>query len=223
MKMNPRFYVLVLLGLIVSAGCSALPGLRVLTGEDSAEAAAQAVELTQLVMGDKSNTTDPSLSAAADRIEQATGGTIDIIQIGKIEADDVFQVDLLWNPDNLGENSTAADVYDALRRVNEVIWQGTMQESQGSDMIYINSLAPIQISTLDRGTSFTAVIQFKFQISRADAIVYLSHRPNDLQDFVDLIVDGKMIFEVPEQQELYTGQPNHPVFMLAAMQAAASE
>lgn len=218
MKNFPRFYVIVLLGLLFSAGCSALPGLRVLTGEDSAETAAQAVELTELVMGDKSGATDPSLMAAADRIEQANGGTIDIVQIGKNEELDVFQVDLLWNPDNLTPESGVAEIYDTLRRVNELTWQGTMNESQGSDVIYVNVLSPLQVSTLDTGNSFIAFVQFKFQIPRADAITYLAQRPNTVQDFVNLIVDGKMIFDSP-QQELYTGLPNHPVFMLAAMQA----
>jgi hypothetical protein len=220
MKITPRFYTLLLIGLLVSTGCSALPGLRVLTGQDSAEnVSSQVIEQTNLVMGDKSGTTDPSLTAAADRIEQANGGTIDIIQIGRNEAQDVFEVDLLWSPDNLTAESTTADVYDTLRRFVELTWQGTMQESQGSDMIYVNVLSPIPVTTLDSGSTFIAQVNFKLQIPRSEAISYLSHRPNDVQDFVNLIADGKMIFDSPTQQELYEGTPNHPVFMLAAMQA----
>jgi hypothetical protein len=219
MKINTRFYSLLAVGLMLTAGCSAMPGLRVLTGQDSPEnVASQVIEQTDLVMGDKSGVTDPSLTAAADRIELANGGTIDIVQIGRNAAQDVFQVDMLWTPDNLTADSTTAEVYDTLRRFVELTWQGTMQESQGSDMLYVNVLSPIPVTSLDSGNTFIAQISFKLQIARSDAIAYLSNRPNDVQDFVNLIVDGKMVFDSPDQ-ELYEGTPNHPVFMLAALQA----
>ena len=81
MKLSIRLQFLLAIGLLVASGCSALPGLRVLSGQDSTDALAdQVVELSDMVMADKSGTTDPSLLAAADRIEQASGN-VDIIEI----------------------------------------------------------------------------------------------------------------------------------------------
>ncbi|MBZ0287307.1 MAG: hypothetical protein K8I30_06815, partial [Anaerolineae bacterium] len=79
MKISMRLQFFLAIALLMVSGCSALPGLRVLTGQDSPEALAdQVTELTEMVMADKSGTTDPSLLAAADRIEQASGA-VDII------------------------------------------------------------------------------------------------------------------------------------------------
>lgn len=223
MKHPQRFYVIVLLGLLAASGCSALPGLRVLTGQSAPEAvSAQVVDQVQLVMADKTGATDPSLTAAADRIEAANAGMVDIIQIGADTDNDVFNVVMLWTPDNLTQNSTSADFFEALRRLSELTWQGIMQASEGSDILNINLLSPFPIDTLDNGPSFAAAVAFKLQIPRSDALAYLAHRPNSAQDFVNLIADGKMQYESPSGFELYEGQPNHPVFMLAQMQAQAA-
>jgi hypothetical protein len=50
-------------------------------------------------------------------------------------------------------------------------------------------------------------------------VAYLAHRPNTIADFVDLIAQGRLAYVQPEQSEFYEGQPNHPVFMLAQMEA----
>src|SRR5689334_2571830 len=149
MKFSIRLQILLAIALLVAvSGCSALPGLRVLAGQTSPDALADQVsELTDMVMADKSGTTDPALLAAADRIEQANGGTVDIIEIRKDVTQDIFNVDLLWMPDNI---TTAAEYYDAMRRVTELTWQGTMQASQGADVVSISFLAPAKINTLDK-------------------------------------------------------------------------
>src|SRR5689334_13173689 len=82
MKWNVRFAVFLVIAIIAGAGCSVLPGLRVIAGQDTGENAEnRLVETTELVMANKSGTTDPALNGVADRIETASGGTIDIIEI----------------------------------------------------------------------------------------------------------------------------------------------
>ena len=219
MKISLRIHVLLALGLLVVAGCSSLPGLRVLTGEDSPEAAAdQVIELTDMVMADKSGTTDPSLLSAADRIE-AAAGSVDIIEIRQDLAEDMFTVYMLFQP--AGQNMTQQEYVDALRRAIELTWQGTMQASQGSDVIKIVILDPMIVPTLDKGLSFAGSVYINSEISRPNVVAYLSHRPNTINDFVDLIAQGTLSIEQPDQAqaEFYTGQPNHPVFMLAQLEA----
>jgi len=219
MKISLRIHVFLALGLLLAAGCSALPGLRVLTGQDSPEAAAdQVIELTDMVMADKSGTTDPSLLSAADRIE-AAAGSVDIIEIRQDLAEDMFTVYMLFQP--AGENMTQQDYVDALRRAIELTWQGTMQASQGSDMIRVVILDPMLVPTLDKGLSFAGSVYINSEISRPNVVAYLSHRPNSVNDFVDLIAQGTLTIEQPDQAqaEFYTGQPNHPVFMLAQLEA----
>src|SRR5262245_62651336 len=82
---------------LVGAGCSSLPGLRVLTGEDPAGGGTQAEQLVasaDLVMADKSGSGDPSLMAAADRIEAATG-VIDVIEIRRDDVSHAFKVSVI--------------------------------------------------------------------------------------------------------------------------------
>ena len=221
MRTHPRFYTFLLVGLLLSAGCSALPGLRVLTGQDSPQALAeQVIEQTDLVMGDKSGSIDPSLGAAADRIEAANGRSVDIVQIGKNTDADSFDVALLWIPDGITAQSSNAEYIDAMRRMVELTWQGVLGESLGSDVIQIDILSPIAVDTLDNGRSFAAQVVARLQIPRSDVVAYLSHRPNSLQDFVNLVVDGKMQYQNPNQ-ELYSGQTNHAVWMLSALQNQA--
>jgi hypothetical protein len=223
MKLSIRLQILLAITLLVAvSGCSALPGLRVLSGQDSPDALAdQVAELTDMVMADKSGTTDPALLAAADRIEQANGGTVDIIEIRKDVAQDIFNVDLLWMPDNI---TTTAEYYDAIRRVTELTWQGTMQASQGADVVNITILLPTPVPTLDKGGSFAGVIFGKLSIPRSDAVAYLAHRPTNLSDFVNLIAEGKIQYDElknGQQPEYYSGEPNHPMFMLAQLEAQA--
>ena len=83
MQWGRIFRIVVLSGILV-AGCSKLPGLRVLTGQDAqnASSSGQTVQSLNLVMADKSGGADSSLTAAADRIE-AADDMVDIIEIRK--------------------------------------------------------------------------------------------------------------------------------------------
>jgi hypothetical protein len=221
MKTGMRLQFFLAIALLMASGCSALPGLRVLTGQDSPEALAEQVtELTEMVMADKSGATDPSLLAAADRIEQASGA-VDIIEIRQDSRDDLFTVYMLLQPP--AQNTTQQEYVDMLRRAIELTWQGTMQASEGSDVIQVIVLDPLLVPTLDKGLSFLGSVNISSEIARSDAIAYLAHRPNSINDFIDLIAQGTMTVNQPEQAgaEFYTGQPNHPVFMLAQMEAEA--
>jgi hypothetical protein len=218
-----RFLALVVL---LSAGCSVFPGLRVLNGEDPAEIQSgdQVVAQSDLVMADKSGSTDSSLILAADRIEAASGN-VDIIEIRRDEEADVFITNLLFNPPSDANGQTQeglVSLYTAIQRAMELTWQGTMAESQDIGTLRVTFIAPQAISTLDNGgMSFVGFILLNAQIERAEAIRYLSG-PRTLSDFLDLIANGTMSYESPEQTQLYQGQPNHPLFMLSSATAAAT-
>jgi len=213
MKTTLRFSVFIVLAMWAAVGCSALPGLRVLTGEDSEDAVAnQVIEITDLVMADKSGLTDPALTAAADRIEAATASNVDIIEIRKDLTADTFTVYMLITlPD---ENASQAEFLNQVRRDVELTWQGTLRESEGSDVLKVVVLLPDVVPTLDNGSSFVGVVWINSEIARSDALAYLANRPNDINQFVDLIAQGKLTLENATETELYDGQPNHPVFML---------
>lgn len=201
------------LGVLVVAGCNSLPGWRVLTGQDAATGE-QLVETVDLVMADKSGTGDPSLMAAADRIEAATNDLADIIEIRRDPEADSFIVNLLLPPPNFDPADTNAQIqyFDNLRRVIELTWQGTLHESEGADTLQVSVLLAQNIPTLD--TTGAGLIGFVFiatAIDREDAMLYLSKRPHTLDDFGNLILEGTMSYDNPG--ELYTGQPNHPMFM----------
>lgn len=220
MKTSLRFFLFLLLAVVFAAGCSALPGLRVLTGEDTGDAAANnAVQNSELVMADKSGNTDPALTAAADRIEAATNSAFDIVEIRKDLTNDVFTVYMLFAPPS--SNTTQDQFVNSLRRAIELTWQGTLQQSQGSDVLRVVFLDVGQVPTLDNGISFIGAVFVNTQIARADAIAYLNQRPTSLDAFANLVAEGKLVFEQPQQTEFYQGQPNHPVFLLG--QIAASQ
>ncbi|HLV37404.1 MAG TPA: hypothetical protein VKY59_19955 [Spirillospora sp.] len=208
-----RLFTLVI---IFAAGCSVFPGLRVLTGEEVASStSARIAELSELVMADKTGSTDPSLMRAADRIEAASP-FVDIIEIRKDEENDVFVVNMLFQPPpDAAEQTQAAliSLYTAIQRAMELTWQGTMRESEGTSAIRINFIVPQGIPTLDSQTSFIGLITLNSQINRSDAIAYLAG-PRNLNDFLDLIVSGTLQYESPQGAVLYDGRPNHPLFML---------
>lgn len=212
-----RLTLLLAFALLFGAGCSALPGLRVLTGQDAPENAERVAELSELVMADKTGTTDPALAAAADRIESATGD-VDIIEIRKDLNTDTFNVYMLLNSDQV---TSQAEFVAQIRRAVEVTWQGTMNQSQGADMVKVIILSPGLVPTLDKGLSFIGQVSFDFEMAREEIVVYLADRPNNTQDFIDLIAQGKLNVIQPEQTEFYQGEPNHPMFMLAGMAAEA--
>lgn len=215
--MNARRTLIVsLLAALLASGCSSLPGLRVLSGQDSPEAIAeQNLQTSELVMADKTGATDPSLMSAADRAEAASGD-IDIIEIRQNLDEDTFSVSLLFQPPQGADPNTTEGrfaYYDSLRRAIELTWQATLDESSGSDTITVNILSPQGLPTLDNGISFIGQVALNTQISRDNAITYLSS-PHTLEDFVNLIADGTMSYAQPEGFALYEGTPNHPIYML---------
>lgn len=206
--------IMVLLAAV--SACSSLPGLRVLTGEDAeASVADRTVQSLDLVMADKTGATDPAIIAAADRIEAASG-TVDIIEIRQDVEQRIFSISMLFSPPQV-ENSAQGQValYDALRRAFELSWQGSMQESEGSDLVRVTMLAPQTITTLDNGASFIGIVVANAEIERGAAASYLAGE-RSLTTFFDLIATGTMSYENPMETILYSGQPNHPMFMLPA-------
>ncbi len=207
---------LLALTLILVTGCSALPGLGVLTGQDEGEdGAQQALEVVDLVMADKTGATDPSLIAAADRIEAAALG-VDIIEIRRSLSEDALVVHMLFvPPGDAGGQSTAGlvNLYTAIQRANELTWQGTRAESEGSSLLRVNLISPQGISTLDSGPGFVGVVTNRFEIDRTAALSYLEG-PRALNDFLDLIAEGTLHYENTQGFQLYDGEPNHPLFML---------
>ncbi len=202
------------LALLLITGCSSLPGLRVLTGEDGGEAEAnRVVETLDLVMADKTGATDPSLIATADRIEAATGN-VDIIEIRPDAEADAFVIDMLYAAPQVPQTLEGqAMSLDARRRAIELTWQAVLDESAGSDAITIHLLYPVPVETLDTGSSYIGQIIVEASIGRDDAAVYLSGQRN-LDSFYGLILDGTLSYTSPESFQLYQGQPNHPMFML---------
>ncbi len=209
--------VLVLM-LVFTTGCSVFPGLRALSGDTSSPEAlsSEVVELSDLVMADKTGDSDPSLMAAADRIETAFPN-IDIIEIRKNEMDDLFVVNMLFQPPQDADTSTQAglvSLYTAIQRAMELTWQGTMRESEGVSTLRVSFILAQGVPTLDNnGLSFIGLVQLNAQIDRADALAYLSG-PRGLADFLDLIAVGTLDYASPDATELYQGEPNHPLFML---------
>lgn len=214
-----RGYALILLVLtaMVLAGCESLPGLQVLLGNDpqTSNATNQAVAALDLVMADKTGTSDPALFAAADRIEAATGN-VDIIEIRKNTEARVLNVDMLFNPPQSdGSQQGQIAILESLRRAIELTWQGTMVDSEGTDLLHVRLIQPQSVSTLDNGQSFIGFVTADTEIERSAAANYLAGA-RSLVAFDDLIAQGILSYEAPQNSVLYTGQPNHPLFMLGA-------
>ncbi len=215
--MNLRYFILLLSLSLLVAGCSAFPGLRVLTGEDTGENAAnRVVEELDLVMADKTGATDPSLMAAADRIEAASG-SVDIIEIRQDPETDTFVVYMLYLPPQVPQTLEGqAMLLDSLRRAMEITWQGVLPESVGADNIHISLLEPGAINTLDQGQGMIGIVAVNAEIGREDAAAYLSGTRN-LDTFYSLIVNGQLTYQSPQSFELYEGTPNHPMFMVSQL------
>lgn len=218
--MAPKTIVrLLTLTLALVTGCSALPGLGVITGDESGQDEAQrTLEVVDLVMADKTGATDPSLIAAANRIEAAVLG-VDIIEIRHNLSEDSLVVNMLFAPPgDVSGQSTAGlvNLYTAIQRANEFTWQGTAAESEGSSMLQVNFITPQGISTLDSGPGFIGVVTNRFEIERIQALSYLKG-PRGLNDFLDLIAEGTLFYENTDGFLLYEGEPNHPLFMLGGV------
>ena len=220
MKWNVRFAAFLMMAILTGAGCSVLPGLKVLSGQDTGDAAQnRLVETTELVMANKAGTTDPALNGVADRIETASGKTIDIIEIRNDLNTREFQVYALILPD---PNLSQRDSLNQLRRAIELTWRGIMQQSIGSQTLKVALVFPGSVQTLDKGPSFYGLIGATATISRADALVYLDSGSPSLQNFAKLITDTKLAYDQPSSPALYRGTPNHPVFMLSNLTPSGS-
>lgn len=219
MKWNFRFAAFLVLALVASAGCSVFPGLKVLSGQDTGENAEnRLVESTDLVMANKAGTTDPVLSSAADRIELASGGIIDIVEIRDDVNTQNFQVYALLIPQ---DGLTQLDELNRNRRAIELTWRGIMQQSLGAKTLQVVLLTPQRITTIDKGPGFVGFIIQSATIDRADALVYLQGTPN-LENFANLILDSKLALDQPSTPELYDGTPNHPVTMFSNLTGGSS-
>ena len=218
MKWNVRVAAFLVMAVFAGSGCSALPGLRVLSGQDTGEAAEnRLVETTELVMANKAGNGDPALNAAADRIETAAAGSVDIIEIRNDLNTRTFQVYALYIPVSDG---TSRSEVNRERRIFELIWRGVMDQSIGAETINVSLVLPQQYSTLDNGKSFLGFIVSTGTIARDKALLYLEQGSPSLNNFVNLITDGTLAYDQPESAVLYDGTPNHPVFMINQMLAA---
>lgn len=214
-----RVLRIVVLLAILASGCSQLPGLRVLTGQDpngTGTSGDLTVQALDLVMADKSGASDPGISAAANRIE-AADNMVDIIEVRKDTEARVFTVNMLFSPPQVDTATQEGQIasLDAQRRAFEVTWQGMMPESEGTDRIDIRLLAAGRISTLDHGESFVGVVVAEISIERAKAAAYLAGARN-LNNFVDMLLNGDVQYNSPTDFIPYEGTPNHPMFMLSA-------
>ena len=220
MKWNLRFAAFLVLAVFVGAGCSVLPGLKVLSGQDTGENAEnRLVETSELVMANKGGTTDPALNGVADRIETASGGAIDIIEIRNDLNKREFQVYALMLPDS---SLSQLESLNQFRRAIELTWRGIMQQSVGDETLKVALVFPGSVQTLDKGPSFYGVIGATATISRDNALIYLDSGSPSLQNFANLITDGKLAYDQPASPELYTGKPNHPLFMLSQVPTSSS-
>lgn len=210
-----RILAIVVLSAILAAGCSSLPGLRVLSGQQPDETFSDTtVQTLDLVMADKSGDAEMGLTAAANRIE-AADSMIDIIEVRKDPETRVFSVSMLFNPPQADTSTLDGQIaqYEALRRAFEVTWQGMMPVSEGTDTIEIHLLGAGNIATLDHGESFVGYLVAQGIIERAAAATYLAGARN-LNNFVDMVVNGTLDYQTTNQFVPYQGTPNHPMFML---------
>lgn len=220
MKWNVRVAAFLVLAVFASTGCSALPGLRVLAGQDTGEAAEnRLVESTELVMANKSGNGDPALNAAADRIETAASGSVDIVEIQNDLNSRTFQIYALYLPD---AGSTQAESVNRQRRVFELIWRGVMEQSIGAQTINVSLLLPQQVETLDNGASFVGFVVATATIARDEALLYLTNGAPSLNNFVNLVTEGTLVYDQPASPPLYQGVPNHPVFMISQLLSATN-
>ncbi len=220
-----HIWKVVLLSTILVSGCSKLPGLRVLTGQDAqgnnVATTNQTVQALNLVMADKTGAIDAGMTSAADRIE-AADNQIDIIEVRKNSDTRIFTVNMLFNPPQ-SDTSTAQgqiDQINAIRRAFEVTWQGMMGESEGTDQLDIRLLYPQTIATLDHGRSFVAAVIAEATIDRSVAAKYLAGARN-INTFYDMVISGALNYQRPTTFTPYQGTPNHPMFMLSMGQQAA--
>jgi hypothetical protein len=190
-------------------GCSVFPGLRVITGQQDSIEPQQTIESIDLVMADKTGGTDPALLLVGDRIEAALR-SVDVIELSEDTQGD-FRVEMIVDFSGI---QTRRDEFELYRRASEVTWRAVLaQNINNLRAIDVTLLGAIGIDTLDNGPSFTAVRLLTLSIDRGDAANYMSLPNTSIQSFQNLIADGTLRIDQPEQSEFYSGTPNHPMFM----------
>lgn len=212
MKTRLSLYLFLIATTVFMTGCDVFPGLRVLTGEAEAASGNRAVAELDLVMADKSGSTDPSLIAIADRIEAASlySDVIEIRENPEANSFDVSMVVRLGQPQTQQEE---LEQYDELRRIQEYVWLALIPQSDDVNQIRITFLGPVPISTIDNGDSYAAQVLMRTVVERADAADYLA-RERNLSTFDDMIVSGRVAVILPQSVTFYDGQPNHPLMAL---------
>ncbi|MDX2162287.1 MAG: hypothetical protein SF162_13255 [bacterium] len=217
---SPLLLVMLALALAVTVGCSSLPGLQVLTGEDGGTTASdRAVQSLSLVMADKSSATDPEYIEAASRIE-AANPYVDVIEVRPVvnqNNQSVFLVNMIYRAPQTDDSPEGRAAADAIRRTFELAWQGTMRESAETQMLAVTLYSPAEIMTLDNGVSYVGIVSATGTIDRSIASSYLQGI-RSLETFFDLIVSGEFAYSSPQDLQLYEGTPNHPLFMIPAIQ-----
>jgi hypothetical protein len=212
MKTRLSFYLALIAVSAFMTGCSVFPGLRVLTGEAEAASGNRAVSELDLVMADKTGATDPSLIAAADRIEAASLYG-DVIEIRENPAENSFDVSLMLWVQPAQTQEEQLQQYDEIRKIQEYTWLALLPQSEDVGQIRITFIAPLFVNTIDNGESFLGRVVLRSVIDRADAADYLT-RDRNLMTFSDMIVSGRMSMDSPQTATYYEGQPNHPLLPL---------
>jgi hypothetical protein len=199
---------------LLISGCSAFPGLRVLTGQQDAATAPEIAPL-ELVMADKAGTTDPALLLIGDRIE-AANRFVDVIEIMENSATSMFDITMIYFPPQPAQTQQGArESFDLLRRTNEIVWQAVLSQSIDVDVLRITLLLPNEVNTLDNGAGFVGIIGPRFQIERIEAVDYLRGQ-RTLQSFSEMLAEGRLLYTPLDRTtfEVYRGTPNHPMFFL---------
>jgi len=204
-------------------GCESLPGLRVVSEQISSGqevTSLHAVQSLTMAMADKSGRTDPALVEAATRIENANP-YVDVIEVRQAYNQDnqaVFLLNMIFRPPQTDDSQQGRlDAAEAIRRTFELAWQGTMRESENTQILAVTLYSPAEVITLDNGVSYVGVTNVFSTIDRSLAASYLQGT-RSLEAFYGLIVDGTLEYSVPDDIQLYDGTPNHPMFMIPTIQ-----
>lgn len=203
---------------LIAAACDSLPGLRVLQGADEPQTIADAaVEAGDLVMADKASGSDPAVLIAGERIEVASNGTLDVVEMRAYPEQDTFYIDMLYRTPVSDEMAMTPQgniaQLDSIRRSFELAWLGGMPFSEDMTNLRVSLMLPQRMNTIDNGASLVGFVFAEGMIERAAAQAYLEG-DRSLERFLDLVVDGTLLYGEPEAPVFYPRTPNHPVYML---------
>lgn len=212
---RPVVALCALLLLFIAAACDSLPGLRVLQGADDPQTIADAaVAAGDLVMADKTTGADPAIVAAADRIEAAASGLVDVIEIREFPDTSTFAVNMLFNPPQVEGPTAQIAELEAVRRAFELAWLGGMPFSADAELLDVALMVPQDITTIDTGTAFVGFIIVEGAIERSAAAAYLDG-DRSLETFFDLVVTGTLNYQQLTSPVIYDGSPNHPLTLIS--------